>query len=177
MARRTKTPLLATQIALKVGRIKNRYKVAKHFELVIEDGRFEYARRTEAIAREAQLDGFYILRTSEPEDRLATPDVVRSYKNLTNVERAFRREPSASAKRKKTKRETEDGLPLHSFKTLMAEMATASASVNAPSPTSPSGPRTRSSDSVSSSRTSLSSTPMSSSSSNAPSPMAMSRWS
>ena len=71
VARRTKTPLLATQIALKVGRIKNRYKVAKHFELVIEDGRFEYARRTEAIAREAQLDGFYILRTSEPEDRLA----------------------------------------------------------------------------------------------------------
>ena len=187
VARRTKTPLLATQIALKVGRIKNRYKVAKHFELVIEDGRFEYARRTEAIAREAQLDGFYILRTSEPEDRLATPDVVRSYKNLTNVERAFRslktvdlqirpirhraetrvrshlflcllayylqwhlrralapllfddedldvhrarRDPvlkaesSASAKRKKTKRETEDGLPLHSFKTLMAEMAT-----------------------------------------------------
>ena len=68
----------------------NRYKVAKHFEMVIEDGRFEYARRTEAIAREAQLDGFYILRTSEPEERLATADVVRSYKNLTNVERAFR---------------------------------------------------------------------------------------
>ena len=187
VARRTKTPLLATEIAVKVGRIKNRYKVAKHFEMVIEDGRFEYARRTEAIAREAQLDGFYILRTSEPEERLATADVVRSYKNLTNVERAFRSlktvdlqirpirhraetrvrshlflcllayyvqwhlrralapllfddedleahraqrdpvlkaEPSASAKRKKTKRETEDGLPLHSFKTLMAEMAT-----------------------------------------------------
>ena len=67
-----------------------RYKVAKHFELVIEDGRFEYARRTEAIARETQLDGFYILRTSEPEERLPTADVVRSYKNLTNVERAFR---------------------------------------------------------------------------------------
>ena len=187
VARRTKTPLLATEIAVKVGRIKNRYKVAKHFEMVIEDGRFEYARRTEAIAREAQLDGFYILRTSEPEERLATADVVRSYKNLTNVERAFRSlktvdlqirpirhraetrvrshlflcllayyvqwhlrralapllfddedleahraqrdpvlkaEPSASAKRKKTKRKTEDGLPLHSFKTLMAEMAT-----------------------------------------------------
>ena len=90
VARRTKTPLLAPQIAEKVGRVKNRYKVAKHFEMVIEDGRFEYAPRTAAIAREAQLDGFYIIRTSEPEERLPTADVVRSYKNLTNVERAFR---------------------------------------------------------------------------------------
>ena len=87
VARRTKTPLLAPQIAEKVGRVKNRYKVAKHFEMVIEDGRFEYARRHEAIEREKQLDGFYIIRTSEPEERLATDDVVRSYKNLTNVER------------------------------------------------------------------------------------------
>ena len=82
--------MLAPQIAEKVGRVKNRYKVAKHFEMVIEDGRFEYARRTAVIAREAQLDGFYIIRTSEPEERLPTADVVRSYKNLTNVERAFR---------------------------------------------------------------------------------------
>ena len=90
VTRRIKMPLLAPEIAEKVGRIQNRYQVAKHFELVIEDGRFEYARGSEAIAREAQLEGFYILRTSEPDERLATADVVRSYKNLTNVERAFR---------------------------------------------------------------------------------------
>ena len=187
VARRTKKPLLATEIAEKVGRVKNRHKVAKHFEWVIEDGRFEYARRSEAIAREEQLDGFYILRTSEPGDRLPTAEVVRSYKNLTNVERAFRSlktvdlqirpirhrtedrvrshlflcllsyyvewhlrralapllfddedldahraqrdpvlaaQPSASAKRKKAKRQTEDGLTIESFATLMAQMAT-----------------------------------------------------
>ena len=72
VARRTKTPLLAPQIAEKVGRVKNRYS-GQALRLVIEDGRL-YARRTAAIAREAQLDGFYIIRTSEPEsgcDRLS----------------------------------------------------------------------------------------------------------
>ena len=48
---------------------KNRFQVAKHFRTQIADGSFHYERRTEAIIREAQLDGFYMLRTSEPADR------------------------------------------------------------------------------------------------------------
>ena len=90
VARRTRTPLSATEIAEKVGRVKNRYKLAKHFRTEIADGSFHYERRTEAITREAQLDGFYLLRTSEPADRLPTAAVVRRYKDLTRVERAFR---------------------------------------------------------------------------------------
>ena len=120
VARRTKTPLLATEIAVKVGRIKNRYKVAKHFEMVIEDGRFEYARRTEAIAREAQLDGFYILRTSEPEERLATADVVRSYKNLTNVERAFRSLKTVDLQIRPIRHRAETRVRSHLFLCLLA---------------------------------------------------------
>ena len=187
VARRTRTPLSATEIAEKVGRVKNRFQVAKHFRTEIADGSFHYERRTEAIIREAQLDGFYMLRTSEPADRLGTAAVVRRYKDLTRVERAFRSlktvdlhirpirhrtetrvrahlflcllayyvqwhlrqalapllfddeeleaerarrdpvlaaQPSASAKRKKGKRCTEDGLPLQSLETLMAQMGT-----------------------------------------------------
>ena len=90
VARRTRTPLSATEIAEKVGRVKNRFQVAKHFRTEIADGSFHYERRTEAITREAQLDGFYMLRTSEGADRLPAAAVVRRYKDLTRVERAFR---------------------------------------------------------------------------------------
>jgi hypothetical protein len=76
-------------IGERVGRDLNRYKVRKHFELTIADGRFEYARKAEQIAAEAALDGFYVLRTSLGED-LSAQAVVRAYKQLAAVERAFR---------------------------------------------------------------------------------------
>ncbi len=187
VARRTKTPLSAAEIGKKVGAVANRYKVGKHFELTIKDGQFCYARRHQEIEREAQLDGIYVIRTSEPRSRLSAQDTVRSYKNLAQVERAFRclksidllvrpirhrdeqrvrahlflcmlayyvqwhmrralapllfedeelnedrktRDPvapakaSASAKKKKAVRVTSDGLPIHSFDTLLAALAT-----------------------------------------------------
>lgn len=64
VARRTRTPLKAAEIGAKVGKVIHRFKVAKHFELLISDGHFSYTRRTQAIAREAELDGLYVLRTS-----------------------------------------------------------------------------------------------------------------
>jgi transposase len=185
--RRTKTPLSAAEIGTKVGKIINRFKMGKHFELSITDGQFSYARRTDAIEREAEVDGIYVIRTSECKQSLSAEDAVRSYKNLAQVERVFRTfkgldirirpihhrteervrahificllayyvewhlrqvlapllfddetlaldrkqrdpvapaEPSTAAKSKKVARTTEDGLPIHSFKTLMAEMGT-----------------------------------------------------
>ncbi|MGB5490551.1 MAG: IS1634 family transposase [Woeseiaceae bacterium] len=185
--RRTKTPLSAAQIGQKVGKVINRHKVGKHFEVSIADAHFSFSRRTAAIEREAELDGLYVIRTSEPRQALSADDTVRSYKNLAQVERAFRTlkgadlrirpihhrgeervrahiflcllayyvqwhmrqalspllfddetlpierkrrdpvapaEPSASARRKKTARETEDGFPIHSFETLMAQLGT-----------------------------------------------------
>jgi hypothetical protein len=77
-------------IGERVGRVVNRYKVAKHFTLAIEDGHFEYSRREEAIAAEAALDGIYVLRTSLAGEELAAPAVVRAYKQLAQAERAFR---------------------------------------------------------------------------------------
>lgn len=151
------------------------------------EGQFDYARRLDAIAEEAALDGLYVIRTSEPRAALSAPDTVRCYKNLARVERAFRTlksvdlqvrpihhraadrvrahificllayyvewhlrralapllfddedldaqrrerdpvapaKPSDSAKRKKNDRLTREGFPVHSFSTLMAELAT-----------------------------------------------------
>ena len=90
MRRRTKKPLLATEIAEKLGLAKQRCKVGKHFQTEIADGLFEFHRDAHSIEREASLDGLYVIRTSEAESRLQAADVVRSYKQLTRVERAFR---------------------------------------------------------------------------------------
>jgi transposase len=78
------------QIGLKVGRVLNRFKVGKHFELTITDTAFSYRRKQAAIKAEAHLDGIYVLRTSVPKAVLSANDTVRAYKGLAAVERAFR---------------------------------------------------------------------------------------
>src|SRR6185437_4809201 len=70
------------KIALRVGKVINHYKMAKHVTLTITDASFTFTRNTEAIAAEAALDGIYVLRTSLPEHTLGRDDVVLRYKNL-----------------------------------------------------------------------------------------------
>lgn len=171
-------------IGERVGRVVNKYKVAKHFELQIGEGSFDYRRKEEQISREAALDGLYVLRTTVVEAHLGGPAVVRAYKQLKVAERAFRHmksdeleirpihhrlaervkahvflcmlayylqfelrvklqellfddeapssptnpvapaERSPQAGRKAASKRTEDGLPVHSFKTLLAELGT-----------------------------------------------------
>jgi transposase len=186
VARRNKKPFTAAEIGVKVGKVLGRYKMGKHFACKIGEGNFAWSRRTESIAQEEKLDGIYVLRTSEPVERLSAEDTVRSYKSLAEVERAFRclkgidllvrpirhrtedrvpahiflcmlayyvewhlrrawapllfedeerweerkrrdpilpAKPSASTQRKKRTLETADGLPVHSFETLMGDLA------------------------------------------------------
>lgn len=90
VARRRKTPLTDAEIGVKVGRVRDRFKVGKHFDLTIADGVFRWVRRDAAIRGEAALDGIYVIRTSEPASQLSAADTVRTYKNLAVVERVFR---------------------------------------------------------------------------------------
>ena len=78
------------KIGVRVGRILNRFKVAKHFSLHIEDESFSYERDHERIRKEARLDGIYVVRTSLSEQVLGSEDTIRAYKGLSVVERAFR---------------------------------------------------------------------------------------
>jgi hypothetical protein len=90
VTRRKRKPLPEAEIALKVGKVLNRFKVAKHFELTIADGALNWQRRPDSISREAALDGVYVVRTSEDSSRCSGADAVRRYKSLAQVERAFR---------------------------------------------------------------------------------------
>ena len=78
------------KIGVRVGKVVNQYKMAKHILLDIEDKRCTYALDEENIQAEAALDGVYVIRTSLDKERISDEDAVRSYKQLTYVERAFR---------------------------------------------------------------------------------------
>jgi transposase len=90
VARRSGPPETAAEIGVRAGKIINHYKMAKHFSLTIRDGHLGWARKEVAITSEEMLDGIYVIRTSEPCDRLTAADSVRSYKRLALVEQAFR---------------------------------------------------------------------------------------
>jgi transposase len=77
-------------IGVRAGKILNRYKMGKHFELHIEEDSFRYTRNTANIEREQSLDGIYVIRTSVNAEALSSRQVVASYKSLSGVERAFR---------------------------------------------------------------------------------------
>jgi Transposase DDE domain len=88
---RRRDPLRGTaEIALAVGAVINRHKVAKHFALDISDTSFSFARKDTEIAAEAATDGIYVVRTSLPAESFDDATTVRSYKSLALVERAFR---------------------------------------------------------------------------------------
>jgi transposase len=89
--KRAKRPLRGKQnIGLRAGKVLNRYKMGKHFQLQIEDDSFQYERKAANIEREASLDGIYVIRTSVKQAALTGTQVVASYKSLAGVERAFR---------------------------------------------------------------------------------------
>ena len=77
-------------IGVRVGKIIDKYKMAKHFELNIEDASLGWTRRQDRIDGEAALDGLYIIRTSVSQQEMDGPSCVRNYKSLAQVERAFR---------------------------------------------------------------------------------------
>jgi len=79
----------AEKIGVRVGRVINRYKMAKHFKLEIAEQQFSFEVDAEKVSAEAALDGIYVIRTSL-EDELSAADAVRHYKALSQVERAFR---------------------------------------------------------------------------------------
>lgn len=187
VARPPGPPETAAEIGVRAGKIINHYKMAKHFALTIHAGHLGWARQEESIQKKELLDGIYVIRPSEPAQRLTAADSVQSYKRLALVEQAFRclkgldllvrpihhrtaervrahillcllayyvewhlrqaweplpfedeelaadrrtRNPvapaqsSASARRKKKTHATPGGLPVQSFRTLMAHLGT-----------------------------------------------------
>ena len=78
------------EIGIEVGKVLGGSKVAKHFLYEITDDSFSFERDESSIKTETALDGIYVVRTSVREEDLKAEEVVRSYKDLSQVEQAFR---------------------------------------------------------------------------------------
>lgn len=118
--RRTRTPLTAGEIGQKAGRAVHRFKMAKHFQLDIQDGHFAYQRNAGSIEAEARLDGIYIVRTSEPAQQLSAEDAVRAYKSLEQVEQAFRCMKTLDLRVRPIRHRTEAHVKAHMFLCMLA---------------------------------------------------------
>jgi transposase len=116
--RRTQKPYSSAEIGAKVGRLLHRFKVGKHFDWAVQDGRLRFARRQQLIEREAALDGIYVIRTSEP--HLSSADLVRSYKRLAHVEQAFRCLKGVDLRIRPIFHRTADHVRAHIFLCLLA---------------------------------------------------------
>ena len=107
-------------IGVRVGKVINQYKVAKHFELSIDHNAFSFARKSEGIAAEAALDGIYIIRTSVSAAQMDAAQCVRNYKSLANVERAFRSLKTIDLKVRPIHHRTADRVRAHIFLCMLA---------------------------------------------------------
>jgi len=107
-------------IGVRVGKVVNQYKVAKHFTLDIRDAAFCFQRKQDSIASEAALDGLYIIRTSVPATEIDSADCVRHYKSLANVERAFRTMKTIDLKVRPIHHRLADRVRAHIFLCMLA---------------------------------------------------------
>jgi transposase len=116
-ARRLKDP---AKIGLRAGRVAHRHKMAKHFAFDIAEGRFSFARKGEAIATEAALDGIYVIRTSETADALSPEEVVETYKSLATIERDFRSLKSVDVEIRPIRHRLAERTQAHAFVCMLA---------------------------------------------------------
>ena len=107
-------------IGVRVGKVVDKYKMAKHLVLDIRDDGFDFHLNTDTVSAEAALDGIYVVRTSVPAQLLATDDVVRSYKRLSQVERAFRSLKTIDLKVRPIRHRLEDRVKAHIFLCMLA---------------------------------------------------------
>lgn len=108
------------EIGVRVGRIINKHKVAKHFKLTILDTSLTFELNEEKIKAEAALDGLYVIRTNVETKVLDTEDTVRSYKQLSNVERAFRSLKTVDLKVRPMFHHLENRIRAHIFLCMLA---------------------------------------------------------
>ena len=108
------------KIGVRVGRVLNKYKMAKHFVLQIEAEHFAFHIDEEKVAEEAALDGLYVIRTSLPTAALSSDDAVRHYKDLSHVEAAFRSLKSDDLQIRPIHHHSEDRVRAHLFLCMLA---------------------------------------------------------
>jgi hypothetical protein len=110
----------AGAIGVRVGKVLNKFKMAKHFELDIGERRFGFTVNAAAVKAEAALDGLYVIRSPLPATQMDSAELVRAYKALTAVERAFRTLKTVNLRIRPIHHRTENRVRAHIFLCVLA---------------------------------------------------------
>lgn len=108
------------KIGVRVGKVIGKYKVAKHFDLDIKDGAFDFAVNDGRVAAEAALDGLYVIRTSVAADAMSAEAAVLNYKKLAEAERAFRTLKGVDLHVRPIRHRLEERVKAHIFLSMLA---------------------------------------------------------
>jgi len=108
------------EIGVRVGKVVNKYKVAKHFVLAIQDGHFDFHVDEQKVSAEAALDGIYVIRTSLDEKSSSAEDTVRHYKRLVLIEQAYCSMKTIDLRTRPIRHHTEDRVRAHIFLCMLA---------------------------------------------------------
>ena len=108
------------KIGLRAGKVLNKYKVAKHFDLAIQDAAFAFSVNEARVAAEAALDGLYVIRTSAAEADMSAEAAVLNYKRLAEVERAFRTLKGVDLQVRPIRHRLEERVKAHIFLSMLA---------------------------------------------------------
>ena len=107
-------------IGVRVGKVVNKYKMSKHFILHITDDSFTFEIDQASVDAEAAFDGLYVVRSSVSAETMDTEQTVRSYKLLSNVERAFRCLKSVDLMVRPIRHRLENRVKAHIFLCMLA---------------------------------------------------------
>jgi len=108
------------KIGVRVGKVLNKYKVGKHFDLDIQDAAFSFSVNEERVAAEAALDGLYVIRASAAEADMSAEAAVLNYKRLAEVERAFRTLKGVDLQVRPIRHRLEERVKAHIFLSMLA---------------------------------------------------------
>jgi len=108
------------KIGLRVGKVIGKYKMAKHFDLDIQDAAFSFSVNEKRVAAEAALDGIYVIRTSAAEAEMSAEAAVLNYKRLAEVERAFRTLKGVDLQVRPIRHRLEERVKAHIFLSMLA---------------------------------------------------------
>jgi transposase len=108
------------KIGVRVGKVIGTYKMAKHFDLDIQDAALTFSVNEKRVATEAALDGLYVIRTSVAEAEMSAEAAVLNYKRLAEVERAFRTLKGVDLHVRPIRHRLESRVKVHIFLSMLA---------------------------------------------------------
>ena len=109
------------KVAASVGRIFEKYKIAKFFDWDVDDqGGFSWSLKQDKINAEKELDGCYVIKSTADREVMNAEDFVMGYRNLQKVEQAFKNMKTVMLEMRPVYHKNDERIETHIFIVMLA---------------------------------------------------------